>query len=723
MVRRLGSRYELHEQIGGGGMAVVYRALDTMLGRTVAVKMLRPQFAGDEEFVMRFRQEAQSAARLSHPNIVNLYDVGVADSEYFIVMEYVDGKTLKDMIRDNGPLPIEESVRIAGQICDALEHAHDRHIIHRDVKPHNILIAKNGTVKVTDFGIARAITGNTITHHQTTSVLGSVHYFSPEQARGATTDIKSDIYSLGVVLYEMLTAELPFSGDSPVSVALKHLRERFVEPRVINPDIPQSVENIVLRCLVKAPEHRYSNMRAVKADLDDALIHPDVPKFVMPVEDFDETIAVPALSGSLSGTGSGVETPRKKRRVWLWASLWSVIGVGVLCIGAVAAYYIFASWIHPKYLNLPNVVNMPYAQARTRLIATGFQPAHIHEVQDYNGSKPNGVIYNQQPVGPIPVVRDRDIYLYVSKGPQQVVIPNLQGVQYDQAVQQLIVLGVAKENISRQSTPSDQVDTGSVVSTFPSANSSMPADGRIVVYVSSGPQIIVPLVSGDTLAEAESIIRSGHLKVGQVYQTQSQQPYGYVDHLDPTEGTQVPSGTPVDIYVSNNGGESGGALNNSAANNTTGNGGPPAPAGQNPATGAGGALAGGSTGNMTAGDNGQSNSGTNLPNSSNPPPSGGTNGSGTGQTSDQTTLGSDIHMETVDISVPDSTGKTLNVVIYKQDAETGPTKQDVFNASITKPISVPVPLYVTAQTNGSVYVYVNGVLQSHKSVQFDGTIK
>lgn len=313
--RILGGRYQLQEAIGGGGMAIVYRAVDTLLDRVVAIKMLRAQFAEDEEFVLRFRQEAQAAARLAHPNIVNVYDVGVDEKEYYIVMEYVDGPTLKDVIIERAPLPVEEAIDISKQICNALSQAHEQHIVHRDIKPHNILLTKFGVVKVTDFGIARAVTGNTITDRQATSVLGSVHYFSPEQARGAKTDAKSDIYSLGVVMYEMLTGSLPFSGTSPVSVALKHLRERFIEPREMNKAIPQSLENIILRCLVKSPDGRYADMNAVKADLADALKHPNVPKFQMPLEmNEDETIAVPVVGEGFSDVSTELRKSEKGDR-------------------------------------------------------------------------------------------------------------------------------------------------------------------------------------------------------------------------------------------------------------------------------------------------------------------------------------------------------------------------------------------------------------------------
>ena len=240
----LGNRYEIVEKIGGGGMALVYKAKCKLLNRYVAIKILRSEFINDEEFINKFRRESQAAASLSHPNIVNIYDVGVEDNIYYIVMEYIKGNTLKQLIREKGKLDANEALDIAIKIADALHHAHENHIVHRDIKPHNILVTEDGRVKVTDFGIARAATTSTVTN--TSNVIGSVHYFSPEQARGGYTDENSDIYSLGVVMYEMVTGRLPFEGDSPITVALKHIQEDIELPTSIESSVPKSVESIIL---------------------------------------------------------------------------------------------------------------------------------------------------------------------------------------------------------------------------------------------------------------------------------------------------------------------------------------------------------------------------------------------------------------------------------------------------------------------------------------------
>ena len=253
----LGNRYRIVEKIGDGGTAFVFKGLDTILNRHVTVKVLRPEYAGDQDFVRRFRREAQAAAGLSHPNIVSVYDVGHENGVHYIVMEYVQGRSLKALIEEMGRLNIYQAAEYAANIALALSHAHKHGIIHRDVKPHNILISDDGRVKVTDFGIAQAVTASTLTYSG--EILGSVHYFSPEQARGGATDEKSDIYSLGIVLYEMLTGRIPYSGESPVSVAVKHLQEPFPDPEEVNPQIPRALCQIVRKAVEKDP--RYARRR------------------------------------------------------------------------------------------------------------------------------------------------------------------------------------------------------------------------------------------------------------------------------------------------------------------------------------------------------------------------------------------------------------------------------------------------------------------------------
>ena len=294
----LGNRYEIIEKIGGGGMAIVYKAECKLLNRYVAIKVLRDEFINDEEFIKKFRRESQAAASLSHPNIVNIYDVGEEKVEdkavYYIVMEYIKGKTLKEIVKETRSMPVGDIISYSMQIADALEAAHRNHIIHRDIKPHNIMVTEDGRVKVTDFGIARAATTSTVTN--TSNVIGSVHYFSPEQARGGYVDERSDIYSLGIVMSEMATGRIPFEGDTPVSVALKHIQEDIEGPKNINPNIPEDLNKIILKATRRSPDDRYQTVSDLKKDLKKLERKEEVLVEDEPEEDDGKTRVIPIVS-------------------------------------------------------------------------------------------------------------------------------------------------------------------------------------------------------------------------------------------------------------------------------------------------------------------------------------------------------------------------------------------------------------------------------------------
>lgn len=430
----LGGRYELIERIGGGGMALVYKAHDTLLGRKVAVKILRQQFVGDEEFINRFRREARAAASLSHPNVVSIYDVGQDGDVHYIIMEYVEGINLNDKIKQQAPLQIEEAVHIAMQICDALDHAHANQIIHRDIKPHNIMLGKNGRVKVTDFGIARAATSADIT--QTGAVLGSVHYFSPEHAKGSTQGAVSDLYSLGIVLYQMLTAKLPFTGDSPISVALKHLNDPVTGPRQFNPHIPQSVENIVLKALRKNPAERYASARDMLADLDACLLPEkrDEPKRYHDEadEDTEKTRIMPVLRGSDAANArrdpeqsgdrmhwDGMDDKPKRRFAWIIKpAIWLV----VLALVAWAGWIGFGKLqelMQVETKEVPRVIGMPLEQAVAMLEEAGLTVAE----PEYRPSDlfAEGIVMDQDKAGE-EANPNWPIGLTVSTGPSTLVM-------------------------------------------------------------------------------------------------------------------------------------------------------------------------------------------------------------------------------------------------------------------------------------------------------------
>lgn len=557
-------------------MAIVYRALDTILNRFVSVKVLRAQFVSDEDFIRRFRREAQAAASLSHPNVVNIYDVGMEDDIYYIVMEYINGKTLKEIIQERAPLPVSEAVDVAKQICHALQHAHEHQIVHRDIKPHNILVGKDGHVKVTDFGIARAVTSNTITHNG--SVLGSVHYFSPEQARGGVTDVRSDTYSLGVVMYEMLTGELPFTGESPISVALKHLQENFVDPREINPKIPQSVENVILKALAKDPEARYQTAKDMYRDLDKALLAPNAEKFVPP--DYtaytQPTISIPAAAFQDQAASSATARwntavpqqepqPVKKKKRSFWKTLGLVIGILLLSgVGIAAGFMLMTGTFTSKEVQMPNVQGMPYEDAVNQLKRSGFSEKNIQR-QDKKDQGSNdsgtyrppyqaGIVFDQDPKSGNTVKTGRKVTLTVSSGPDQVEMPKLEGLTEKEAKDALSNLHFDLSKIKFTTVSSKDVEKGRVVKQSPSqlVPINPGQEDRIEVSISAGPEMTtVPNLQNLTLEQAVSKLQAAGLKLGQTARTNSNLvPANMIFRQSQDPGLKVPQDTSIDVWVS-----------------------------------------------------------------------------------------------------------------------------------------------------------------------------
>lgn len=565
----LGGRYELLARVGGGGMALVYKARDILLNRFVAVKVLRQQFMHDEEFIRRFRREAQAAASLSHPNIVSIYDVGQEDDAHYIVMEYVDGNNLNEIIRERAPLQVEEAVRIASQICDALDHAHHNQIIHRDIKPHNILIGKNGRVKVTDFGIARAVTSSTIT--QTGSVVGSVHYFSPEHAKGVTTGEKSDIYSLGIVLYQMLTGRLPFLGESPISVALKHLQEPFEEPRLVNPHIPQSVENVILRAMRKNQQERYSSAKSMLADLETCLqpqrLHEPRVQFASDMDDDEEerTRVIPALKPDmrLSGqetiakAGEGqqpkrrdeAETEEEPKRRWVLPTVFAVIAVVLIGI-LIWAVMALKGQLSPKDVEIPTVVGMPFADAKAELEKVGLHVVEPPPVEPSDTVEKDRVI--KQDKQDMAVKEGATITLTVSSGVQLSPMPKVTEQSYDDAVEMLKNIGVDESRIHKNEI-NDVSEIGTVLDQEPKAETDFdPKKATVTLTVSKGPQSIkMPNLMGMTLEEAKAEIERNNLKLVEVNNEPSYSTKGLVFEQYPAKPDEpIDVGSEVKLWVS-----------------------------------------------------------------------------------------------------------------------------------------------------------------------------
>ncbi|GIP57997.1 Stk1 family PASTA domain-containing Ser/Thr kinase [Paenibacillus woosongensis] len=523
----LGGRYQIIERIGGGGMALVYKAHDVLLNRNVAIKVLRQQFVNDEEFIRRFRREAQSAASLSHPNVVSVYDVGQEDDIHYIVMEYVEGQNLNEIIKERAPLQVDEAIRIASQIADALDHAHHNQIIHRDIKPHNILIGRNGRVKVTDFGIARAVTSTTIT--QTGSVVGSVHYFSPEHAKGVATGEKSDLYSLGIVLYQMLTGRLPFLGESPISVALKHLQEHFEEPRSVNPMIPQSVENIILKSMRKNPGERYQSAKEMLVDLETCLLPERRMESKLLFDDGDDedsTRIVPAIRPQMGGSAArgGSKLSREaqadedrdevKKGTSFWSKpvLWVSLTVLLLVAMAGVVWYVNKTFTVPD-VTVPSVLNMNEADAAKALQDKGLAVGDVK--REYKEGFDEGIVYDQsRPEGTI-VKEGAIIDLTVSTAKPLKKMPSFSGMTYQEAEAQLVQAGVDKDRISQVEEFSDEEEAGKIIGQSPDEGTEyVPASVSITLKVSKGAkEFSMKNLIGMKQEEAEALIKELGLKL------------------------------------------------------------------------------------------------------------------------------------------------------------------------------------------------------------------
>ncbi|AFC31954.1 serine/threonine protein kinase with PASTA sensor [Paenibacillus mucilaginosus 3016] len=564
--RQLGGRYEILERVGGGGMAIVYKGLDILLHRHVAVKILRQQYVHDEEFIQRFRREAQAAASLSHPNVVSIYDVGQEDDVHYIVMEYIEGTTLNDRIKEKAPLQVEEAVHIAGQICDALDHAHHNQIIHRDIKPHNILIGKNGRVKVTDFGIARAVTSSTIT--QTGSVVGSVHYFSPEHAKGTTTGEQSDLYSLGIVMYQMLTGRLPFLGESPISVALKHLQEDVEEPRKVNPLIPQSVENIILRAMRKSTAERYRSAKEMLGDLESCLQphrrgEPKVSFFDDDDMDEERTRVMPAIRPGqyeISAVeddeppkpAASENPPEKKKGGWVKPVMWLLV-LAVMVGGMwYLVRYVQAVTTAPEDVMVPDLRGRPVAEARQTLESLGLgvdiEPQSSTEV-------PKETVILQDKAN-MKIRKDSRVKLTVSTGPPPQKMPDLKKLKLADAKTKLLQLGIKAENIKTDDMVMDE-EPGLVLTQTPAANAEFtdPAATQVTLGVSKGPETIpMPNLIGLSENEAKNKILVNKLKIakdGVSYQPNYKLSQGKVISQFPYQPDEVVApGTEISLTVS-----------------------------------------------------------------------------------------------------------------------------------------------------------------------------
>lgn len=552
----LGNRYEIIEKIGNGGMATVYKSNDRVLNRYVAVKILRDEFTTDEEFIKRFRIEAQSAASLTHPNIVSIFDVGNEGSLYYIVMELIKGKTLKEIItEENGPLPWKWSLNVVTQIASALETAHKNNIVHRDIKPHNIIITEDGIAKVTDFGIAKAVSNSTITAFGTT--IGSVHYFSPEHARGGYTDAKSDLYSLGVVMYEMLTGRVPFDADTPVSVALKHMQEEPIEPKELNDNIPQVVNDIIMKAMQKDVNLRYQSATEMLKDLNAALKNPD-----------DNFVHIGSNVGAATqriSTQEIAEAERKAKEannpkngkkpnkfiefVKKHKALSFVIGAIILFFVAFGATMGIVELVNPKDVQIPDLVNKTQDEAEQ--IVKDLKLKLVVKSEEYNENVEEGKIISQDPAYQenYTVKEHSEISVVISKGTETVEVPDVVGKTREEAEKLLKDAGLVAE-ITEEND--EKVEAGIVLSQDIEDGETVNKGSTVKLVVSKGSGIVnveVPSLVGKTEQEARNLLTEAGLKVNVVNDEDESKNDGVVLRQSRDAGTEVQEGTTITITV------------------------------------------------------------------------------------------------------------------------------------------------------------------------------
>lgn len=555
----LGNRYELVEKIGTGGMAEVYKAKCRLLNRYVAVKILKQEYINDEEFLARFKTESQAAASLSHHNIVSIYDVGRDGDCNYIVMEFVEGITLKEYIDKNGIFSWREAIDISVQILDALDHAHKHDIVHRDIKPHNIMITPNKSIKVMDFGIARAATASTLTLSGTT--IGSVHYFSPEQAKGSYTDAKSDIYSMGIVMYEMLTGRVPFDGDSPISIAIMQIQNNPPSLKEYNISVPLALESVVMKAMNKDRDTRYQTAAAMANDLkmveklpEVAVKDEELPKEepveggtrIMPAvkdADIDDYLARhrETLPEREPKKEEVKEVPKKKKQDK--ATIAGYAAAGALAVAVILFLFTLLGGTGEK--KVPNLIGMTFEEAceeyengNVTIIKAG------EEVSDRYGE---GIIISQNPDKGDGYKSEVIISVVISSGKGEIVLGDYTNKSVEEAIEAINKLGLEYEEVSQES---DDVEPGKVIKTKPAAGKSVNKDQVVIIYVSSMEDTaIVPKLMGKTLDEVEELLEEAGLTLGAVSEMESDKEEGTVIQQVPSAGETVDKEASVDLLI------------------------------------------------------------------------------------------------------------------------------------------------------------------------------
>lgn len=550
----LGNRYEIIEQIGGGGMALVYKAKCNLLNRFVAIKILKDEFIDDEEFIKKFKRESQAVASMSHPNILNIYDVGVEKIDdktiHYIVMEYIKGNTLKELIKSKGKLSQDETLYYSLQIAEALKHAHLNHIVHRDIKPQNIMITEDNRIKVTDFGIATAVSSATIIN--SSDILGSVHYSSPEQFRGGYVDEKSDIYSLGIVMYEMIIGKIPFNGESPVTIALKHSQEDIVPPRQIDSTVSKNLESIILRAVEKRQGDRYENVSIMIRDLE-TLKNSDRLYTNPLIEDTESaTQVIPIVKDEEVRDMKSTKQKKKKNKSdgGLKMVILAIFLAFLLVTSVFFGYTQLKNYLDVKEAVVPNLVGKEEDVARKELEDLGLKLNVIGKVK--NSEYPEGQIVNQSTEKDSKVNKGFTIDVNISEGQGLVKVPGLVNRTLDEADEMLRKVGLSIGSTKYE--PSDITPEDVVMKQEPLASEFLEPGSKVNIVLSKGEEItivLMPQLVGKDIIEAKSIILDKNLAIGEVVpQPSEDQEKGRVTWQSYEFGFELESKTAVDLYVS-----------------------------------------------------------------------------------------------------------------------------------------------------------------------------
>jgi len=555
----LNNRYEIIEKIGGGGMAEVYKARCRVLDRFVAIKVLRSEFVEDEEFISKFKDESQAAAKLNHNNIVNIYDTGIDDNIHYIVMEYVEGTTLKEYIKNNKPLDIKESINIASQIAEALRHAHANKIIHRDIKPQNILITEDKLAKVGDFGIARAISEKTITNSDKS--IGSVHYFSPEQARGGYVDNRTDIYSLGVVLFEMVTGRVPFDGETPISVALKHVNENISKPSKYNEKIPKKLEEIILKSTNKSQRLRYHNIDEMIEDLKNVFDTNTKMSYIPTKDDIEKEEALRKFFES-DGEDSTLKEKRKqkvqsvneekpnKNKKLKMTILAIILALAITVTLTIFAINYIKGYLITEEVSMPDIIGLDEEIAEKQIEELGLE----FEIEDrvYNPDYDEGQIITQNIKAESKVKTKFPIKVIVSLGEKLVNVPGIKDEHSNKAAILLREAGLKEGEITYEF--SEEIPWGLVIEQDPSVDEKVSEGTEVSYIVSKGPEVeylLMPNLIGLNREESERTINSRGFQLGTVSEKSNDEyEEGIVYYQSYPAGTEVEVGTTIDMIVS-----------------------------------------------------------------------------------------------------------------------------------------------------------------------------